>query len=182
MKKTHKKNRKQDAPMLDQEKLYRIKDLCNVDLKGKMEIMAGFAQELLRLGRETVFLAAVPKGDSFFFLPTQVFSEDHKIALQNQVIEWARENGADCLISACTAWASPHHPHLRPSVNPERKEILAVVAKDHCNHIGAMQEIRRHGKKVSFGEVQYSDTVQSWLDDYNFDQQRQYGDRFRTLS
>jgi len=171
MKKAHKKTKKHPSSTLNDDKRYRLKELCNVDLKGKIEIMAGFAQELIRLGQDTVFLTAVPKGDSFFFLPTEIFSEDHKIALQNQVIEWAIENGADCLISASTAWASPHHPYLRPSMNPERKETLVVIAKDHCNHIAAMQEIYRHGKKVSFGEVEYSDSVKSWLDDYpGFDQ------------
>jgi len=171
MKKGYKNNEKRRNDTVNDDNLHRIKDLCNVDLRGKMEIMAGFAQELIRLGQETVFLAAVPKGNSFFFLPTEVFSDDHKIALQSQVIEWAIENGADCLISASTAWASPHHPHLRPSMNPERKEILVVVAKDHFSNIASMQEVHRHGKKVSFGEVEYSDSVGSWLDDYpGFDQ------------
>ncbi len=166
MKRSYRNNKKREHTSSDEEKLYRLKELCNVDLKGKMEIMAGFAQELIRLGQETVFLAAVPKGDSFFFLPTEVFSEDHKITLQSQVIEWAKENGADCLISASTAWAASNHPHLRPSMNPERKEVLAVVAKDAFEHVAGMQDIRRNGKKVSFGNLEIFSSVQSWLDDY----------------
>jgi len=166
MKKKPKKNKKQGRIEVDKDKLYKLRDLCSVDLRGKMEIMAGFAQEMIRLGPETVFLAAVPKGADFFFLPTEIFSDDHKISVQRQVIEWATENGADCIVSATTAWSSPSHPHLRPSVHPQRKEILSVVAKDQFKHVAAMQEIHRRGKKVSFGELEYFDSVLSWLDEY----------------
>jgi hypothetical protein len=166
MKKKSRKTEKNIRTDVDMDKLYRLQELVKVDLKEKMEIMAGFAQELLRLGRETIFLAAVPKGDSFFFLPTEIFSHEEKEAVQRQVIDWATENGADCIVSAFTAWASPHRSGLRPSKHPHKKEVLSVVAKDKYQHVVGMQEIRRRGKQVSFGALEYADSVQSWLDDY----------------
>jgi len=166
MRKAYRNNKKREHTSSDEEKLYRLKELCHVDLRGKVEIMAGFAQELIRIGPASLFLAAVVKGDSFFFFPAQLGSDYEKRALQHQVIEVATANTADCLVSASIAWAAPHDSSLRPSMNPARQEVIAVIAKDHFEHVAAMQDIHRHGNEVTFGELEIFSSVQSWLDDY----------------
>lgn len=167
MKKTSRKkrNKRYGQVSLQDEKLARLKDLCRVGLREKVEILAGYARVLIGQGSESLFLTAVTVGDDLFFVPSTIDGDEHEEKLKGIVMELAKENGGDSIVSATWGWAAPHHSPLRPSEDPGRKEILVVVAKDHFNQIAATQEVHRHGEKCQFEELEFTDSVKSWLDD-----------------
>jgi hypothetical protein len=162
-----KKRQKKDASLkMGQREKDMVKDICNVDLRGKVRMMAGLSQELVRRGKDYFFLAAVISGDSFVFCSAELGGGGMKSALQEMVIELAIINNADCLVTASLGWLGPPDSTLRPSMNPARQEVIMVGAKDNFEHLGAWQDIQRHDNEVTFGDFEIYSAKQSWLDGY----------------
>jgi hypothetical protein len=170
MTKTFENSTNGKTAIVNEEKLYRLEDLCKVDLREQVEIMAGVAQELLRGKYDSLFLAAVIAGDEFYLSPHEIYDDHQKEQLKERALRWATDHDADCIVNAMVGWEAPNASE-RPSEHPHRKEVLFVVARDHFGRFGISQEIHRRSGDVSFGEPEILTSFKSWFDDYpGFDQ------------
>jgi hypothetical protein len=152
---------------INHDKLEALKDICQTDLRGRIEILAGLTQEFILAGCEAPFIAAVIKDDHFYFLPVfDVRDPDHAEALKKKVLDMAADKEADCIVVAHASWIAWAFGGLRPALSPFRKEILVVVGKDRTTQLMGSQSIHRNGGEIELGDMDFTSEWTSWLDDF----------------
>jgi hypothetical protein len=162
MKHTKNKNRLNSKADTD----LSIENLCKCDLKGKIELMAQTARGYIVKGLDDFLLAAIIAGQEGAFLFGKLIDDQAKFEMQDKIVQLAVEQEADCLVMAATAYAASGSGHVRPSMDPLRKRVIAVMGKDKFEHLGGFQEIPRSRKKANFDKLEVWPMASSWLDDY----------------
>ena len=160
-------NIKKNQYQMTHEKREALKDLCQTDLKGRMEIIATVTQDFILAGCESPFIAVVIKDELLYFIPTSnVRDRDHVEALKRKVLDLAADKEADSIVVAHASWIAPDFGGLRPSLSPFRQEILVVLGKDRTRKLIGIQSILRNGDEIELGDMDFTSEGISWLDDF----------------
>jgi len=148
-----------------------MRELFDMDLRQRMMVISDITHEVIRYGKENVFLATVISPIDCQSLFVELEDDVHKILMQQAATKLAAEMTAECIITASEAWIVPSDPndsysHLRPSLHLRREECLVVAGKDHFEHLVGMQHMRRSDNEISFEELEISSNGYSWLEDW----------------
>jgi len=146
--------------------------LFSMELGDRMAEMAKLGREIVRIGIEEFFVAAVMTASDVVFPATVIYGDDHKEEIKKRLIALAHERNPLCVIIVMPAWgvkATPENfqPYLRNSEHPDRQEALVVDGKDQFEHLTGIQFIRRSENNVDFGELQIGSSGRSWLDEWH---------------
>jgi hypothetical protein len=139
-------------------------EICRLDLRGRLKLMARVGQVYLRAGEGPIFICAVMKGEDAWFFKEESIDLFTAEVLKTQILDFALTMRADCIISVFQV--SGGHTG-RKLADSEGQEQLAAIGKDHFEHLAATQEIYRSNGDVTFGDLEF-ENVKSWIDEYMF--------------
>jgi hypothetical protein len=141
-----------------------FQELCRLDLRGRLELMARVGHVYLRAGKGPIFICAVMKGEDVWFFKEESIDLFTAEILKTQILDFAWTMRADCIISVFQVSGGHAGPNVSDS---DDREQLAAIGKDHFEHLGATQEIYRSNGDVTFGDLEF-ENVKSWIDEYTF--------------
>jgi hypothetical protein len=141
-----------------------FQEICRLDLRGKLKLMARVGQVYLRAGEGPIFICTVMKGEDAWFFREESIDLFTAEVLKTQILDFARTMRADCIISVFQVSGGHTGQKLTDSEGQER---LAAIGKDHFEHLGATQEIFRSNGDVTFGGLEF-ENVKSWIDEHTF--------------